>query len=187
MTDRLVFRYHPTGREFVLGWLAEYYRNPAWGAARLLTGPALVVAGLSLRATAAGGITEGLGAVAIGYGFVHLLRPLVRVGLAYHRRGRGPSHEVTVTVDQAGVRVEGAGVGAHLAWTSIDAVTRRRNRYWMTTHSGVHWSFPARAVGDEPALVRIVGERGKWRAPANDRASEGPQKVPKTPTEPGPR
>jgi len=180
VTDRLVFCYHLTGREFVLGRLAEYYRAPVWGPVRLLAGPALMAAGLVLRAVARGGIAEGLGAITIGYGLFHLLRPLVRVGLAYQRLGRSSSLEVSMTVDQDGVRVDGAGVAAHLTWTRVGEVTKFRNRYWMTTTSGVRWSFPARAVGDECALLRRLQAQGKWRSPTRT------QKVPNTPTEPGP-
>lgn len=161
---RVVFR-QSTG-EFARSWLYEYYRQSNVGQLRRIAGPLLVAVGLALKTLARGDNTlVAAGTFFIYYGIYLLVRPLILLGLTLLRRRKrvGAGGELTLELDDRGLRIADASSSSRLGWNDISAAGARRHYAWVEIRGGSRLAIPRRAFDNFDAFEDIFRDRRKWR------------------------
>jgi hypothetical protein len=162
---RAVFR-QSTG-EFARSWLYEYYRQSGLGSIRRIAGPLLIALGLALRTLARGDNTmTAAGTFFIYYGLYYVVRPLILLGLTlFRRRGRvgAGSGEITLELDDRGLRLTDASSTSRVGWEVITAGGARPGYAWVEIRGGSRLAIPRRAFEDFDAFEELFRERKKWR------------------------
>jgi hypothetical protein len=161
---RVVFR--QTAGEFARSWLHEYYRQSNVGQLRRIAGPLLIAVGLAIKTLARADATAvAAGTFFIYYGIYLLVRPLLLLGLTLVRRRKriGAGGELTLELDERGVRIADASSSSRVGWGEISGAGARREYAWVEIRGGSRLAIPRRAIGDFDAFEDAFRERRKWR------------------------
>ncbi|HEU4409343.1 MAG TPA: hypothetical protein VFS43_29055 [Polyangiaceae bacterium] len=162
---RVTFR-QSTG-EFARSWLHEYYRQAGLGPLRRVAGPLLIALGLALRTLARGEAkVTAVGTFFFYYGIYYIARPFLLLAVTLvRRRGRvGPGGELTLELDERGLRLSDASSTSKLGWDVITAGGARSDYAWVEIRGGSRLSIPRRAFDDFAAFEAYFRDRDKWRA-----------------------
>lgn len=161
----LRFEFCLSDKEYAGAWLAEYYRRPGASVLRGLAGPFFIVFGVSQWNSdqSAGRV---LAAVAVGYGFYHILRPflLLFMLMRSRRQSRQDRLSQVVTFDEsAGVSVERGGKSITYPWANVSAGKGATYIYFEI--NGRRATIPQRVIAaDREALEAMLIARSTWRA-----------------------
>jgi hypothetical protein len=153
--------------EFARSWLYEYYRQGNFGPIRRVAGPLLVGLGLALQTLARGEVkVSAAGTFFVYYGLYYLVRPFLLLALTLvRRRGRvAAGGELTLELDDRGMRLTDAASTSKLGWDVISGGGARSDYAWVEVKGGSRLAIPRRAFDDFAAFEDHFRDRGKWRA-----------------------
>lgn len=153
--------------EFARSWLFEYYRQGGLGPVRRVAGPLLVAVGMALRTLGRGDVkVSAAGTFCVYYGLYYFVRPLLLLGLALLRRRRrvGAGAELTLELDERGLRISDASSTSKVGWEVISAGGARADHAWVEIRGGSRLAIPRRAFDDFAAFEAYFRDRDKWRA-----------------------
>lgn len=146
-----------TDRELVRAYLFTFFRQRG---AIFLRFIGLAAIAWGVHDAVAG---RPLAPLLILWGVWYALRPLFQAWVIVRRRGgRG---QVTVELDDAGLRIEQDGQSARFAWDQLKAAGGVGDLVWYELERGAVGTLPLRVVDDPDALERCFRAHGKWRGP----------------------